>query len=82
MNLHIAVDDFYEYILQYKITIFQKKKFILIKIVPTKEIPPEIIKKIREKMLVLVENTMEVEVKIVDSIPFDNTGKTRPIELK
>ncbi len=82
MNLHIAIDDFYDYIFQYKIIIFQKKSYILIKLIPLKKIPQEIIEKIREKMLVLVENSLEVNVEVVESIPFDDTGKSEPIELR
>jgi phenylacetate-CoA ligase len=71
-----------EYIIQYQIIVDEKAKQIIIKIVPTQRYKPEIIMGIKEKILVIINHSMDIKIETVEVIPFDKNGKTNSLIIK
>jgi len=82
LNLRSVLQDYYDFIFQYQIVVYQKKNIILIKIIPTKQVSLDLKEQIKKRISELLHHSMTVEIEIVKNIEFDKNGKTKTIIMK
>ena len=82
LNLRSVLQDYYDFIFQYQIVVYQKKNMILIKIIPTKQVSLDLKEQIKKRISELLHHSMNVEIEIVKNIEFDKNGKTKTIIMK
>ncbi len=81
-NFSVFFEYLYEYISQYQLIVDEKINTLIIKIVPAQRIKPEMITEIREKILKLINYSMDVIIELVEKIPFEKYGKTKSLIIK
>lgn len=81
-NFHAFFEYLTEYIIQYQLIVDKKTKEIIILIVPTEKFKQETIREIKEKVLKLINNSMNIKIELVEKIPFEKHGKTKSLIIK
>jgi len=71
-----------EYIIQYQFIVDEKAKEIIINIIPTQDCKQEVFMNIKEKLLDIINHSMNIKIEFVEEIPFDKNGKTKSLIIK
>jgi len=81
-NFAVFFEYLAEYIIQYQLIVDKNTKEIIILIVPTEKFKQETIREIKEKVLELINHSMNIKIDLVEKIPFEKHGKTKSLIIK
>ena len=81
-NISVLFEYLYEYITNYQVILDKKTNTIIIKIIPAKDIKPDIIKETKEQISKLINHSMDIKIELVEKIPFEEHGKTKTLIIK
>jgi len=81
-NFAVFFEYLHEKITQYQLIVDEKARQIIIKIVPTQKFEQELVKEIKDQILKLISNSMNIKIELVEKIPFEKHGKTKTLIFK